>query len=474
VKQIFNKKSIMKKANKIFINIFIAIYIPAMALAQDQKPNILMIITDQQNADMMSCAGNTWLETPNIDQLAEKGIRFNKAYVTNPVCSPSRFSIFTGMYPSAIDMRHNASEINKEKLREIIPESMGFAFKKAGYETFYGGKVHLPSGGKDAHSYGFDNLISLDQRDDLAEKSKEFLLSRKSESPFFAVVNFINPHDICFEAIRHFPPKNRRAVPIPDPLLEAIKIPDSLTEEQFFKTYCPPLPDNFEPTKNEPDAIQELRILHSFTIDARENWTEKDWRLHRWAYHRLTERVDEQIGKVLDALQRSDFRENTIVVFTSDHGEMSASHRLEHKTVFYEESSNIPLIIWFEGIHNGGEVDDQHLISNGLDLYPTLCDLAGIKIPEYLPGLSFAPLLQNNSRNYNARQYLIIENEIGFMAKDIRFKYAMYDNGDEMLIDTRKDPGEMVNIAGQSSYKEERNTLKKHLLDHIAKSNIKR
>lgn len=457
----------MKKAIKILINVLIAIYVPAIAFAQYQKPNVLVIITDQQNANMMSCAGNTWLKTPNIDKLAEKGMRFERAYVTNPVCSPSRFSILTGRYPSAINMRHNGSAINRKRLLEIIPRSMGFTFKEAGYETFYGGKVHLPLGGKDASIYGFDKLISSNEREELAEKSEAFLLNRSSASPFFAVVNFVNPHDICYAAIKDFPPENRELATIPLPLLEAIKIPDSLTEETFFATYCPPLPDNYEITKNEPNAIQGLKKLHSFTIDARENWTEKDWRLHRWAYHRLTERVDEQIGKVLDALQRSDFRENTIVVFTSDHGEMSASHRLEHKTVFYEESSNVPLIIWFEGIHAAGAVEDQHLISNGLDLYPTLCELAGIKIPAYLPGVSFAPLLQNNDSHYNARQYLFMENEIGFMIRGKRFKYAMYDNGNEMLIDTKNDPGEMINLAGHSTYKENQKTLKNYLHKHI-------
>ena len=461
------KKLTMNKAIKILINVFIASYIPAIAFAQYQKPNVLVIITDQQNANMMSCAGNDWLKTPNIDKLAEKGMRFEKAYATNPVCSPSRFSILTGRYPSAIDMRHNGSEIDRKRLLDIIPSSVGFTFKKAGYETFYGGKVHLPLGGKDASSYGFDNSITLDERDELAEKTDEFLSNRTSESPFLAVVSFINPHDICYDAIKDFPPKNREPATIPRPLLEAIKIPDSLTEETFFAKYCPPLPDNFEITKNEPDAIQALQKLHSFTINARENWTEKDWRLHRWAYHRLTERVDEQIGKVLDALHSSDFRDNTIVVFTSDHGEMDASHRLEHKTVFYEESSNVPLIIWFEGINNPGEIDDHHLISNGLDLYPTLCELAGIKIPAYLPGVSFAPLLQNNDSPYNARQYLSMENEIGFMIRDKGFKYSLYDNGDEMLIDTKSDPGERVNIAGHSRYKEIQKTLKNHLLKHI-------
>lgn len=441
--------------------------LPLMLLAQGEKPNILLIITDQQHANMMSAAGNRWLKTPHIDQLAEKGIRFTKAYVTNPVCSPSRFSMFTGRYPSDIDMRHNASVLDQEKLKEIIPTAMGFTFKEAGYDTYYGGKAHLPVGGKDASGYGFEHLISLDERNELAEKTATFLSNRKSSTPFFAAVNFINPHDICYAAIQDFPPQNRPPAKVPSPLLEVMTIPDSISEETFFSRYCPPLPANFEPTHDEPEAIMQLKELHSFTIDARKHWNEREWQMHRWAYHRLTERVDEQIGQVLDALQKSDIRENTIVIFTSDHGEMNGAHRLEHKTVFYEESSNVPLIVWYEGIKQGEAVDEEHLISNGLDLYPTLCELAGIKVPTELPGISFAPLLQGNASSYKGREYLFIENELGFMARDQQFKYALYDNGEEMLIDLTNDPGEMINIAGKSAYLKKQNTLKNHLLKHI-------
>lgn len=441
--------------------------LPLMLLAQSEKPNILLIITDQQNANMMSAAGNQWLKTPSIDQLAEKGIRFTKAYVTNPVCSPSRFSMFTGRYPSAIDMRHNASKLNQQRLQEIIPKAMGFTFKKAGYDTYYGGKSHLPAGGKDASGYGFEHLISLDERDKLAENTAAFLSNRKSSTPFFAAVNFINPHDICYAAIQDFPPQNRPPAKVPSPLLEAMTIPDSISEEAFFSRYCPPLPANFEPTHDEPEAIMQLKELHSFTIDARKHWDEREWRMHHWAYHRLTERVDEQIGQVLDALQKSEVRENTIVIFTSDHGEMSASHRLEHKTVFYEESSNVPLIVWYEGIKQVGAVDEEHLISNGLDLYPTLCELAGIKFPADLPGISFAPLLQGNASSYKDRKNLFMENELGYMVRNQRFKYALYDNGEEMLIDLQHDPGEMYNVAGQTEHKQEQDTLKNRLLKHI-------
>lgn len=440
-------------------------------LAQSEKPNILIIITDQQNAKMMSAAGNKWLDTPNMDKLANKGLRFEKAYVTNPVCSPSRFSLFTGEYPSAIDMRHNASKLDMAALQKIIPNAMGHTFTKAGYETFYGGKSHLPGGKKEVITYGFETFISKDERDELAAESVALLSNRDSDKPFFLALNFINPHDICYEAIRQFPPNNRPPAEVPVPLLEAIAIPDSISENDFMEKYVPPLPANFEPTSDEPSAIYDLKELHSFTIDAREHWTEKDWRMHRYAYHRLTERVDVQIGMVLDALEASPFADNTIVIFTSDHGEMSGSHRLEHKTVFYEESANVPLVVWYNGMENEQSVDSHNIISTGLDLYPTLCDLAGVSMPDYLPGISFAPLLKNQKTNYNPRKYLFMENELGFMIRGDHFKYTLYDNGDEMLIDLKQDPGEMVNLSQNTAYRERKAELKALLQVHIEQAN---
>jgi choline-sulfatase len=438
--------------------------------AQSEKPNILIIITDQQNAKMMSSAGNEWLETPNMDKLAMKGMRFEKAYVTNPVCSPSRFSLFTGQYPTAIDMRHNASKLDIPALQKIIPNAMGHAFANAGYETFYGGKSHLPGGRNDVSTYGFETFISKDERVDLAKESAALLLERNSDKPFLMALNFINPHDICYEAIRHFPPNNRPPAEVPIPLLEAIAIPDSISEKDFMAKYVPPLPANFEPTSPEPSAIYDLKALHSFTIDARENWTEKDWRMHRYAYHRLTERVDVQIGMVLDALESSPFANNTIVVFTSDHGEMSASHRLEHKTVFYEESSNIPLVVWYKGMANSHSVDKENIISNGLDLFPTLCELAGVARTENLPGVSFAALLNGQKNKYSPREYLFMENELGFMIRGDNLKYTLYDNGDEMLIDLAKDPGEMINLAEVLVYLDRKEKLKRQLKAHIEKA----
>jgi choline-sulfatase len=452
--------------------VFAVLYlIGTVSLAQNKRPNILIIVTDQQNAKMMSSAGNEWLETPNIDKLAAKGMRFEKAYVTNPVCSPSRFSLFTGQFPTAIDMRHNGSKIDMAALQKILPDAMGFTFANAGYDTFYGGKLHLPGAKNEISTYGFETLVSKDERDDLAKKSADFLLKRDSEKPFLIALNFINPHDICYEAIRHFPPQNRPPAEVPVPLLEATTIPDSISKSDFYLKYCPPLPLNFEPTENEPKAIYDLKKLHSFTIDARENWKQNDWRMHRYAYHRLTERVDVQIGTVLDALESSQYADNTIVIFTSDHGEMSGAHRLEHKTVFYEESSNIPLIVWYSGMINSQLVDKENIISNGLDIYPTLCELTGVNPPENLPGISFASLLKGQKKKYRPRKYLFMENELGFMVRDGNLKYSLYDNGDEMLIDLGKDPGEMINVHDASRYNPRKKQLKSLLVDYIEETN---
>lgn len=461
----------MKTSNVKIVGIFfVVLFFSDFVFGQPGKPNILFIMTDQQHAGMMSCAGNNWLDTPNLDRLAAKSVRFTKAYVTNPVCSPSRFSLLTGLYPSTIGMRFNGSTIDRVKAKEIMGGSMSFAFRNAGYKTLYGGKVHLPAG--DALAYGFDQVLSADERDELAQRSAEFLLQRKSDAPFFYFVSFINPHDICYEAIRQHQPESKAAKATPRQLKDAIAIPDSLSEDKFFARYCPSLPANFEPTRDEPKAIEGLRAYHPFTLYARENWTEREWRLHRWAYHRLTEDVDKQIGIVLDALERSAFKNNTIVIFTSDHGEMNGSHRLEHKTVFYEESSNIPLMVSFKGIKKPGRTIDDHLISNGLDIYPTLCELAGLETPKDLPGISFASLLAGKTKAYTPRKYLIMENEIGFMVRDSRYKYALYDNGDEMLIDLKSDPGEMVNVASHTRYKRQRNILRNVLGQYLGENGI--
>lgn len=161
-----------------------------LALAAGSRPNILLILTDQQHAGMLSCAGNPWVKTPNLDRLARMGARFERAYCGNPVCVPSRFCMMSGTMPSRIGMETN--DVSLPVPREILDDAMGNVFRRAGYQTVYGGKTHVPGRGKQGgiEPYGFDSLTG-DQRDELAGTCVKFL-REKHERPFLLVASFIN------------------------------------------------------------------------------------------------------------------------------------------------------------------------------------------------------------------------------------------------------------------------------------------
>ncbi len=434
--------------------------------SQPEKPNIIFIFTDQQSATMMHCAGNPYLRTPAIDSLAASGVRFERAYCTNPMCVPSRFSLMTGRMPSAIGLRNNDASQIKAMPDPIKEQGLGWLFRRAGYEVAYGGKVHLPKMTPEA--LGFD-YITRDERDELAKVCGQFIKQTRDE-PFFLVASFINPHDICYMAIRDFAEtaQAKRLVRAGEveitTLDQALRLPTGISQPEFFTHYCPPLPPNFEPQADEPEAISIMQARSPFKKKVRELYTAEQWRMHRWAYCRLTEMVDAQIGHILAALRQSGQEENTVVVFSSDHGDMDAAHRMEHKTAFYEEACRIPLIVRGPGGTPAGAVDNRHLISNGLDLMPTLGDYAGIEMPEDLTGLSFRPLVEGK-QPVTWRKFLPVESEIGRMIVTERYKYMRYDEGKnkEQLIDLIEDPGEMQK-AGFDKIKEAdyRATLRHH------------
>jgi arylsulfatase A-like enzyme len=223
----------------------------------------------------------------------------------------------------------------------------------------------------------------------------------------------------------------------------------------FVRDRCPPLPTNHGIPDHEPQCIaRNYAGGNSFRAYVRTNWGEEPWRLHRWAYCRLTEMVDAEIGIVLDALREAGLQDNTLVVFTSDHGDMDAAHKLEHKSVLYEESVHIPFVMSFPGVISKGAVDNTHFVSNGLDLLPTLCDYAGIEPPAGLPGRSLRPLAEGKAAP-KWRDYVVSESQNGRMLRTDRFKYCLYDEGEnrEQLTNLKDDPGEMRNLAEDPSFR---------------------
>jgi choline-sulfatase len=418
------------------------------------RPNILYILTDQQAATMLSCSGNQYLKTPNLDKLSNSGVRFSRAYSTNPVSVPSRFSMMTGLMPSQVNGESN-DMLYTGVSNNVLSGALGNVFKNSGYKTVYGGKVHLPgidSEFDNVNLYGFKN-ISSDYKAKLAQTCADYI-KQKHDSPFIMVASFMNPHDICYMAVNAWNEANNKPLYTGEAwktLQEALKIPVGMSEETFFNTVCPPLPDNFEIPTDELSAAVGLNP--PFMKYIRATWSEKDWRMHRWAYKNLTELVDKEIGVVLQALTDSGIENNTLVVFTSDHGDMDASHRLEHKALFYEESVKVPLIFKWPGRINPGVVDNDHLVMTGLDILPTLCDFAGISKPANLKGVSLKSITTGVTP-IEKRDYIVSETENARMVFDKEWKYMVSGNlvKEEMLFNLKNDPGEMQNLAQKPEY----------------------
>ncbi len=360
----------------------------------------------------------------------------------------------------------NNPHITNAVPQEVFDGAMGAIFRQAGYQTVYGGKVHLPQSGPKqgwVTRYGFESFLGTDPRDELAVHCGRFL-REKHERPFLLVASFMNPHDICYMAIndtRKDPtvgPLARAKLPHEPPaeacLAEAMQLPAGVSEKAFFENMCPPLPANFGVPSHEIGGRSPLTKAGPppYNSWVRKHWTERDWRLHRWAYARLTERVDGNIGVVLKALRESGLEEQTLVIFTSDHGEMDGSHQLEQKGTPYEEDIRVPFIVSWKGRTQAGRVDRDHLVSSGLDLIPTLCDFADVPVPPAFKGCSVRMLAEGRAPAAAWRDFLVVENLNLRVVRRLSWKYVAGIGVEprEMLFDTQHDPGEMTSLADEA------------------------
>lgn len=431
------------------------------ARAGDPRPNILLLFTDQQTISALSCAGNRWVNTPHMDALAKAGVRFLNSYCASPICGPSRGSIVTGQPPHASGVVYNG-----DPLREGIP-TIGTVLREAGYYTAWTGKWHLPESylreANDSHGFHHRPLTKDipwaalgDQTDFLTAMDAEFFLrwqAAKQPKPWFLGVSLHNPHDICYHV--------------------GEKALENQNKDRF-----PPLPANFDIDPNEPEALQMRRENSSYGHELADtkDWDEDRWREYLHTYSHLVTQVDRAVGQVLKALREGGWSDNTLVIFTSDHGEGIAAHRWATKLSLYEESAAVPLIVSLPGKVQDGRVLAGPLAS-GLDLLPTICDYAGAKSPP-LPGRSLRSALEGQADPES--HYVVCElaadkkrPEIqGRMVRTERFKYCAYTPGKnaEQLFDMIGDPGETINLAADPAHAE---TLRHHrslLADWSAKT----
>ncbi len=375
-----------------------------------RQPNLLFLFTDEQAAGTMAAYGNTAIETPHLDRLASQSVVFDRAYVTQSVCTPSRSTLMTGLYPHT----NGCTENNRRLPVDVpcLPELGDFT----DYATAYHGKWHL--GDEIFAQHGFDEWISIDDgyrgyyregRDPQAhstyhewlveqgfepdvvgpdgyrsfsrgfcarlpeEYSKPLYLGNEASRfirqnrhrPFALVVNFFEPH------MPYFGPRDAQYDPAD------VTLPPNF--------YC--IPDESNPLKTR--LYHEGYYAHGHSGLPLK--TEDDWRRMIANYWGLVSLVDTHTGRILDTLRDCGLEQDTIVVYTSDHGDMMGSHRLLAKCTQFDEAATVPLLVRIPGIAEGGR-HVTHPVSQ-VDLVPTLLDAMGQNVPAGLQGASMLPCL---------------------------------------------------------------------------------
>ncbi|MFO7899395.1 MAG: sulfatase-like hydrolase/transferase [Planctomycetota bacterium] len=440
--------------------------------ATDRR-NVVFIISDQHQQAATGCYGHPLVQTPNIDRLAEDGVRFTGAYCQSPLCAPSRASLITGTHCHTC--RAYSGRI-KTPIRDL--PTMGTAFRDAGYVTGSFGKVHVIGETRDDRDLGFserglryytygkedyiravgaenalkysptklgrdqpradwynhENLpVDLDEEltfDALvARRSVEFLEDHRDE-PFFLWVGLEKPHPDWYA------PKSFHDLYDP----ADVELPETMREEQ------PGLPEI---------SWKKLRQAHEYTDD--------DARRCMAAYFANVSYLDDNVGRVLAALDRLDLRRNTIVIYTSDHGELLLQHGLTQKHCFYEPAVAVPLVI--AGPDLPADETRGHIVGL-IDLLPTMLDLNGLAAPDTLEGESLHDVLDGSAPTDGRRAFSEFYSfgASERMIRTPRWKYVLSHGRGRQLYDEAADPLETSNLADAPDLSEVRDELEARLL----------
>jgi uncharacterized sulfatase len=442
-----------------------------------QPPNFVFILTETQATNVVGAYGHPELQTPNIDGLAQMGIKFDRAYTTCPLCTPARAGMFSGIYPHT-----SGAWTNNLALGSNI-KTMGQRFQDNGYHTAYIGKWHL-----DGHDYfgtgicpeGWDDAYWYDGACYLGELTdQEIHLWRQGLSSVEALrAHDIQPeftwgHRISDRAI-NFLEKHAGG-----PYLLVVSY-----DEPHHPFTCPPeYAENFLDYRYPvgPAAFDDLqnKPAHHREWAAADNVQLEDGHIRHPMYFGCNSFIDSEIGRVIDAVRahsgdREGCLDNTYIIYTSDHGEMLGAHGITGKgPAMYEEISHIPLIIEQPGKRGAGSIN-QTLVSH-IDLLPTVLALAGLNIPPILHGQSLLPLLDGAE---DPSKRIVIEFDRYEIEHDSwggyqplrcivsdRYKLVINLLHSDELYDLQTDPAEMDNLIDNPDYATIRNQLHDALLD---------
>jgi arylsulfatase A-like enzyme len=454
-------------------SILVASYL-AGPLAAAEKPNVLFLISDDLN-NFLGCYGDPRAKTPNIDLLAARGVLFDRAYCAFPLCGPSRNALLTGLYPNSTGIH-----ANQQIFRQTIPSqvSMPQAFRQAGYFAGRIGKLYHYNVPKSIGTNGHDdpgswemelnpagvdrleeegNIFTLTpgqfggtlswyaspksdkyHTDGLMAEDAEWVLercARRKDRPFFLAVGFFRPHTPYVAPkdpyFGYYPEKDM-------PVVQGVKEDQADIPPAGLGSY-----------KKEQDKL---------TDDLRRRCIQ--------AYYASISFMDAQVGRVVDALERLGLADNTIIVFTSDHGYHMGEHGLWQKMSLFEESARVPLLIVAPGTARKGTVAKSPV--SLVDVFPTLAELCGVKAPDNVQGQSLVPMLKDPgiagrgwaitqvSRG-GGRARATVTTDVssndrhffGYSLRTPRWRYTEWDEGRQgrELYDHDADPREITNLA---------------------------
>ncbi len=484
----------------------------ALSAPEDRrKPNILYIMTDQQPVSTLGCYGNSVVQTPHLDKLAATGVLFENFYISGFPCSPSRASIFSGLYPC-----HHGVEQN-DVLYDPKLLTLAQVLKPAGYDTSYAGKWHLgghmyrgtalkdnpndhwywsrkPSEdgfrfekaeggqGEDAPQHGFETwaggwrdyhrYLREAGRADLLKKfprvgnhndapcapegqhmysqlpeelhmaaffareTANFIRGRKdSGRPWCAAMSFYGPH-----------------LPVAPPR----------PWDEMYSLDQVELPANHrDPLENKPFRQRNNRRCRKLG-----QWTDEQFKDYIRRYWGYCSYIDRQIGKVFQALEETGQRDNTVVMFTADHGDMIGAHGFIWKMGYcgYQELFNVPLLVRAPGVTKAGQ--RTAALASNIDLFPTLLDLCGIEPPPNLDGRSMRKVLDGSQDSFRDAVFCEWTNSTIAM-REGKWKFCLHwaHRDIDELYDLEADPGEMTNLAMDPAYKAQAERMRQRAIE---------
>lgn len=434
------------------------------AHADAPKYNVLFIISDDLTYTALSCYGNTVCKTPNIDRLAERGVRFTRAFCQGTYCGPSRASFMSGYYP------HATGALGYTNPRPLIGDRATWPehFKDHGYYAARVSKIfHMGvPGGIEKGDHGADDALSWTERfnsqgpewraagegetlegnpdgtrpvvggntfvvveadgDDLVHSDGKTavqaaqLIEKHKQEPFWLGVGFVRPH-VPFVAPRSYYP--------PYKPYEQMVLPEKMEDDW---NDVPKLGINYKTSANmQIDVRRQKKAVGGYYASV--------------AY------MDAQVGKVLDALKQAKLEDRTIVIFTSDHGYHLGEHDFWAKVSLRDESAGVPLIIAVPG----KQPAVCHSLVELIDLYPTLASLCGLAVPDRLQGIDISPMLDDPSHEVRDAAFSVAPMRKGFLLRERDYAYIQYGEdaaGGKELFDMRTDPKQYTNLVDHPDY----------------------